>query len=127
MEFSASHRLWCADWSEQRNREVFGAAARPVSHGHDYALEVTVRGAVDDHTGMLIDLGRLKDVMEAEIAARFDHRDLNDDTPYFRDCPPTAENFSQLIFDLLARALPEGLIDRVRLAPTQDLCVEVRR
>ena len=127
MEFSASHRLWRADWDEARNREVFGPAARNVSHGHNYVLEVALSGRVDPETGMVLDLKRLRDVMEAEVGERFDHRDLNDDTDCFETRPATAENLAQVIFELLDRALPTGLLDCVRLSPTDDMVVEVSR
>ena len=127
MEFSASHRLWRDDWNESRNREVFGHRASALSHGHNYELEVTVRGEVDPQTGMVIDLALLRDVMEAEVASQFDHRDLNDDTAWFGSSPPTAENFARLIFDLLDGALPPGLLARVCLRPTPAYAVELVR
>lgn len=127
MEFSASHRLWRTDWDEERNRAGFGAEARPVAHGHNYMLEVTLQGEVDPETGMVMNLKELSAVMEAQVARRFDHRDLNDDTEYFRDRPATVENFSRLIFELLDSALPEGMLHRVRLSPTGDLTAEVTR
>ncbi len=127
MEFSSSHRLWREEWTIDRNREVFGATAGASSHGHNYELEVRVRGPVDEETGMVIDLKELADVMEREIAERLDHRDLVDDTPYFRERPATAENLASVIFELLDRALPRGLLASVRLCPTSDYVVEVAR
>lgn len=127
IDFSASHRCWRPDWDEQRNREVFGPRSGFAGHGHNYRLEVTLRGPVDEETGMLIDLKQVKDVLDAEVAARFDHRNLNEDTPYFQERVPTAENFARVIFELLDAALPAGLLHRVRLSPTPDLSVEVTR
>lgn len=127
LEFSASHRLWRPDWDEARNRQVFGPWARPVAHGHNYRLDVTLRGRIEPETGMVMDLKQLSEVMDSEVADRFDHRDLNDDTGYFEDRPPTAENFAQLIFDLLDHALPEGALHAVELAPIPELSVEVTR
>ena len=127
MELSASHRLWRSEWDEARNREVFGPEARPFSHGHNYELRVTVRGRVDPETGMVIDLKALQDVMDAEITARFDHRDLNDDTGFFADQAPTAENFSRVIFALLDRALGGELLEAVALSPTPNHTVECCR
>ncbi len=127
MDFSAAHTLWRRDWDETRNRAVYGAAASSLSHGHNYELEVTIRGEVDPETGMVIDLKQLKEIMSAEIEARFDHRNLNEDTEYFRSAPPTAENLTRVIFDLLDRALPGELLYRVRLHPTRELYVEVTR
>ena len=125
--FSASHRIWRSDWDEARNRKVFGASASPLSHGHNYELDVCVTGDVDPETGMLVDLKWLKEVLIREIEARFDHRDLNDDTPYFKDAPPTAERVAQVVFELLEAALPAGMLHAVRLRPLRDLEVEVTR
>ena len=127
MEFSASHRLWRDEWDAARNRAVFGPSASALSHGHNYELEVTVDGPVDEETGMVIDLKRLRDLLEDEIGARFDHRDLNVDTGWFSERPATAENFAQVVFELLGRALPRGLLESVRLRPTPDYEVEVSR
>ncbi len=127
MEFSATHRLWRTDWDESRNRETFGPAADRRQYGHNYVLEVTLRGPVHPATGMVMDLKALKDVLAQEVEARFDHRNLNEDVDYFRSRVPTAENLAAVLFDLLDRALPERLLDRVRLAPTDDLWVEVTR
>ena len=76
-------------------------------------------------TGMLLDLKQLQEVLDAEIMARFDHRDLNDDTPYFEKEVPTPENFARLIHGLLRAALPEGMLDRIRLEQSANLWVDV--
>ncbi len=110
MDFSASYR-------DREGR----------THGHNWVLEVTVRGPIDADTGMVIDLKDLKEVMAREIEARFDHRSLSDDTPYFTERPATPETFASLIFELLDKALPAGLLHRVRLSPTPNLTVEVAR
>ncbi len=127
MDFSASHRVWRADWDSERNLEIFGPRSGSAAHGHNYRLEVTLRGEVDPDTGMLIDLKYLKDVMDREIGERFDHRNLNEDTPFFRDRAPTAENLVGIIFELLDAALPAGLLHRVCLSPIRDLQVEASR
>ena len=127
MDFSASHRLWREDWSDERNRRVYGSAAGERVFGHNYSLEVTLAGELDPETGMVIDLSELKQIMEREVGERFDHRNLNEDTPFFRDRAPTTENLASSIFDLLDGALPGELLKRVRLAPTEDLWVEVSR
>lgn len=82
-------------------------------------------GQPDAVTGMVIDLKDLKAVLEREIMARFDHRDLNDDTPYFEKIPPTPENFARVIYEILAEALP-GLLYGIRLQQDPDLWVDVR-
>ena len=111
-------------------RLEFSASYRDSSgatHGHNWELEVTLAGPVNAETGMVIDLKELKEVMEREVEARFDHRSLNDDTAFFRDRPPTPESFAALVFELLDKALPSGLLHRIRLSPTRDLTIEVAR
>jgi 6-pyruvoyltetrahydropterin/6-carboxytetrahydropterin synthase len=125
IHFSTSLRYWLPDLSEQENRKRFGQDAD--RHGHNYRLEITVEGEPDPDTGMVINLGQLKEVAEREIMTRFDHKDLNHDTDYFIHIPPTPEHFASLIFKLLDEALPEGLLDRVRLHQSSDLFVDVIR
>lgn len=123
IEFSTSLRYWNADLSEEENRHVFGRKA--LQHGHNYRLEVTLRGEPDPVTGMVIDLKELQDVLDREIMARFDHRDLNRDTPYFDKIPPTPENLAVVIRQLLIEALPSGLLDRIWLQQDGKTYVEV--
>lgn len=123
--FCASHRLARADRNDARNREVFGARATRKERGHNYALEVTVRARVDPETGMVVDLTGLKRALEEEVGARLDHRNLNDDTPFFRTRAPTLENLGLTVFEILSEALPELRLERIRLAQSEDLSVEV--
>src|SRR5262249_13070626 len=90
--FSATHHYERPDWSEAQNREAFGASAAP--HAHEYACEVTVRGDMDQHQGMVIDLAQFDRVLEAEVRARFDRRDINRDVAEFAPGAlfPTCEN-----------------------------------
>ncbi len=124
VELSTSLRYWRSDLSEAENRALFGA--RASQHGHNYRLEVTLRGEPDPVTGMVMDLKRLQEILDREVMARFDHRDLNRDTPYFEKQPPTPENFALVLHELLREALPEGVLERVRLAEDADTWVEVR-
>lgn len=121
-DFSASLRYWRPELSEAENRALFGRYAS--QHGHNYRLEVSVRGEPDPVTGMVIDLKDLKAVIEREVMARFDHRDLNRDTPWFEKEPPTPERFALVIFGLLQAALG-GLLCGVRLRQDEDLWVDV--
>ena len=123
IEFSTSLRYWNPDLPEAENRRLFGRKAD--QHGHNYRLEVTLRGEPDPVTGMVIDLKDLQEVLDREIMARFDHRDLNRDTPYFEKEPPTPENFVRVLHRLLAAALPAGLLDRLRLQEDPDTWVEL--
>ena len=83
--FAAAHRYRRADWSEARNREVFGACAHLNYHGHSYRCEVTVRGPLDEETGFVIDLGLLDRILQREVHDRFDHCNINLDVPEFAE------------------------------------------
>lgn len=123
IEFSASLRYWRSDLSPAENERLFGRAT--ARHGHNYRLEVTLRGEPDPVTGMVLDLKQLQEILDAEIMARFDHRDLIADTPYFEKEVPTPENLARVIHRLLLAALPEGMLDRIRLEQSADLWVDV--
>jgi 6-pyruvoyltetrahydropterin/6-carboxytetrahydropterin synthase len=123
VEFSSSLRYARPELGPDENQRRFGPRAR--KHGHNYRLEVTVEGEPDPETGMVLDLGWLKEVLEEEILRRFDHRDLVDDTPYFAKVLPTPENFALVIRQILLETLPPGLLSRVRLQPDEDSWVEV--
>ncbi len=123
IEFSTSLRYAHPDLSAEENRKLFGRRAK--QHGHNYRLEVTLRGQPDPVTGMIIDLKDLQEILEREIMERFDHRDLNADTPYFEKIPPTPENFARVIQRLLLETLPPGMLDRLRLQPDEDTWVEI--
>ena len=123
IEFSSSLRYESAGLSEAENADLFGLAAK--QHGHNYRLEVTVKGDPDPKSGMVINLVDLKAVLEREVMSRFDHKDLNHDTDFFKDVPPTPENLACVIHEVLITALPEGLFDRLRLYQDADLYVDV--
>jgi 6-pyruvoyltetrahydropterin/6-carboxytetrahydropterin synthase len=123
IDFSSSLRCERADLSPQENLRLFGR--RATRHGHNYRLEVTVRGEPDPVTGMVMNLTDLKAILEDEVMARFDHRDLVDDTPYFEKLVATPENLVLVIRELLAKALPAGSLARVRLRQDEDLWVDV--
>ncbi len=123
IEFATSLRYALPDLSEAENRERFGV--RAAQHGHNYRLVVTVRGEVDPVNGMVIDLKEIQDVLDREVMARFDHRDLNQDTTYFEKMPPTPENFARVIREILVETLPTGMLDRIRLQPDEETWVEI--
>ena len=86
---------------------------------------MTLRGDPDPITGMVINLSELKQLLEREIMARFDHKDLNDDTPYFEKSPPTPENLALVIHQLMSEALPVGMLHRIRLHQDSRLFVDI--
>ncbi|MDH3520312.1 MAG: 6-carboxytetrahydropterin synthase [Myxococcales bacterium] len=124
IEFCSSLRYWNPELSDGENRRIFGRKSDP--HGHNYELEVTLRGEPDPVTGMVVNLTHLKEVLDREIFARFDHRDLNRDTPYFEKEPPTPENFVRVIHRILLAALPAGSLDQIRLKEDADTWVDLR-
>lgn len=121
--FSAGHRYWVGQWSEAENRRAFGSLTVP--HGHNYTLEVTVYGRLDERTGMVMDLAELKRLVEETVVARFDHADLTAD-PLFRDRVPTTENIAIAVWDLLGPKLGGERLWQVRVAEDPTLFVDYR-
>jgi 6-pyruvoyltetrahydropterin/6-carboxytetrahydropterin synthase len=99
--FSAAHRLARVDLSPAENDAIYGKCARPNGHGHNYHLDVTVKGQIDPRTGMLIDLGALNQVIAENIVEPMDHTFLNKDVSYFEKVVPTAENIAFYICQVL--------------------------
>lgn len=122
--FNAAHRLHNPNWSDEKNREVFGLCNNPNYHGHNYELEVKVSGEVDPETGYLIDLKILKDLIKAEVEERFDHKNLNLDTEEFQNLNPTAENICYVIWQRLRNRLEDRYDLAVRLYETPRNYVE---
>jgi 6-pyruvoyltetrahydropterin/6-carboxytetrahydropterin synthase len=114
LHFSAAHRLSRPDWTEERNRAVFGLCANPNWHGHNYELEVTVEGPVDAETGYVLDLKALRDLVEVRVVDDLDHRNLNLDVSWLEGVNPTTENLVVAIWERLADRIP-GPIRLVRL------------
>ena len=120
--FSAAHRYWRDEWSGEENARVFGHLT--VVHGHNYVLDVTVRGPVDQRTGMVIDLGELKRLVGEAVVARFDHADLNQDPVFASGHLPTTENLVRAMWDLLAPKLGGERLYRLRLWEDPTFYVE---
>ena len=99
--FSAAHRLHSEELSEEENARFFGKCNNKYGHGHNYTLYVTVRGAVDPKTGVLVNLSDLKRIIRELVTDRFDHRHLNEDVEEFKTLNPTAENIAIVIWELL--------------------------
>lgn len=123
LEFSASHRYHNPAWSDERNKTVFGKCNNPHGHGHNYLLEVTVAGAVDPATGMVVNLYDLKMVLE-RVLVEFDHKNLQADTPYFTGRIPTTENLAVVLWDRIAEQLQGAQLVALRLFEEEDLSVD---
>jgi 6-pyruvoyltetrahydropterin/6-carboxytetrahydropterin synthase len=122
--FNAAHRLHLAEWSDEKNKEVFGMCNNPHYHGHNYDLIVTVTGTLDEKTGFLIDTKILRDIIQEEIEERFDHKNLNLDVPEFKDLNPTAENIAIVIWRLINQKLERPLKLNIKLYETERNFVE---
>jgi 6-pyruvoyltetrahydropterin/6-carboxytetrahydropterin synthase len=97
--FNAAHRLYRKDWSFEKNEEIFGKCNNPNFHGHNYELIVSVTGEIDKETGYVIDMKVLKDLIKVEVEDAFDHKNLNEEVPEFKNLNPTAENISVVIYN----------------------------
>jgi 6-pyruvoyltetrahydropterin/6-carboxytetrahydropterin synthase len=125
VHFSAAHRLHRAEWSEERNAQVFGDCSNPNWHGHNYELDVTASGPVDPETGFVMDLKVLRDVVEALVVEDVDHRNLNLDVSWMTGIIPSTENFVVAIWGRLVGALPPGVeLERLVLRETPRNSVE---
>lgn len=122
--FNAAHRLHNPNWSDNKNKEVFGLCNNKHYHGHNYEMEVKVTGEVDPDTGYLIDLKVLKDVIKDQIEDRFDHKNLNLETEEFKDLNPTAEHICFVIHGILVEHLDAKYDIAVRLYETPRNFVE---
>ncbi|MCW8796230.1 MAG: 6-carboxytetrahydropterin synthase, partial [Chlorobium sp.] len=91
VEFNAAHRLYNPDLSEDENLNIYGKCSNARGHGHNYELEITVSGVIDNVTGFLLDMKELKMILEEEIMVRFDHKHLNFDVEELRNCVPSTE------------------------------------
>src|SRR6201987_504066 len=101
-EFSASHYYHNPDFSAEENRRIFGKCNNPNGHGHNYTLEVTVKGEVDPRSGFVVDLKRLKEILNREVLDAMDHRFLNKEVPEFLHQIPTTENIAIGVWQRLA-------------------------
>jgi len=125
IDFSASHVCANPAWSRTRNEAVYGEASHPGGHGHNYVLEVTLEGDPDPVTGMVIDLKRVKDILEEEVMRPMDHRHLNYEVPAFAETAPTTENLAIEIWRRLRpRFAGTARLHNVRLYETEDLYVD---
>ena len=123
--FAAAHVLRRDEWSEQRNREVFGACAG--EHGHNYGLEVSVSGPVDPATGMVINLKRLDQTIRSVVVDHVDHRHLNRDVLFLDGVIPTAENLALAFWAQIDANLDGARLERLKLVESENNSAEIRR
>ena len=120
-EFSASHHYHNPEFSAEENLRSFGKCNNPNGHGHNYTLEVTVKGSVDPETGFVVDLKKLKEVMNREVVDAMDHRYLNKEVPEFAKLVPTTENIAIAAWKRLQGKLQVAKLHRIRVYETPDL------
>lgn len=125
--FAAAHRLARPELSQGDNEAIYGKCARPHGHGHNYLLDVTVRGPIDARTGMVCDLAALQRLVEDLIVEPFDHTFLNKDIPHFAVCVPTAENIALHISDCLSLPIQQvgAQLHKIRLQESPNNAAEV--
>ncbi len=121
--FAAAHILCRPDWTDERNREVFGACVN--DHGHNYVIEVTVSGPVDPETGMVVNLKQVDSILRREFIDAVDHRHLNRDVDFLATIIPTAENIAQAAFQRLAPHFQPARLIRLRLVESENNAAEV--
>jgi 6-pyruvoyltetrahydropterin/6-carboxytetrahydropterin synthase len=123
-EFSASHFYNNPDLTPEENLRTFGKCNNPNGHGHNYTLEVTVKGEIDPLSGFVVDLRQLKEIMNREVLDAMDHRFLNKEVPEFATQIPTTENIAIAVWRRLASKLERARLHRVRVYETSELFVD---
>ena len=122
--FNAAHRLANSDWSDEENLRVFGKCSYPNYHGHNYELIVTLAGEPNPDTGYVYDMKILSDLIKEHVTGKFDHKNLNLDTDYFKTLNPTAENIAVVIWKILRDKIDQSLDVKVTLYETERNFVE---
>jgi 6-pyruvoyltetrahydropterin/6-carboxytetrahydropterin synthase len=117
--FSAGHRLYRKDVSEDENLRIFGKCTNPKGHGHDYYLEVGVRGDIDPDTGMIINIGELDEIAR-EVIDELDHKRLDIEVLYFTDVQPSGENIVRYFWSKLKPRIKKGKLSSLKLWETQN-------
>lgn len=124
LRFNAAHRVHNPALSDAENVRLFGKCNNPNWHGHNYTLDVAVRGPVDQTTGYVIDLGVLRDIVEREVLSVTDHRNFNIDVPYMQGINPTTENIVVAMWRVLAPVIAPAQLVRLRLWETEHNFVD---
>ncbi|MDR3710763.1 MAG: 6-carboxytetrahydropterin synthase [Capsulimonadaceae bacterium] len=122
VRFSAAHNYWINGLSLEQNESLFGAYARAEGHGHNYLVEVTASGGLDERTGMVVNIAEIDHILKSEVVAVLDGRFLNKEVEYFLTRPATLENISAFVFERTSPRLPTGVaLTGVRVWETTDL------
>ena len=124
LHFNAAHRVHNPEMSDAENSATFGKCNNPNWHGHNYVLEVSVSGEVDPRTGYVVDLGKLRDIVEREVVEHVDHRNMNVDVDFMRGIIPTSENIVVQCWRVLEPRVAPAKLTRLRLWETERNYVE---
>lgn len=124
LRFNAAHRVHNPALSDEENTALFGKCNNPNWHGHNYVLEVSVRGEIDARSGYVMDLGALRDVVEREVIEKTDHRNLNLEVDYLTGINPTSENIVVAMWRVLEPHVRPARLTRLRLWETENNYVE---
>lgn len=124
--FSAAHRLYKPELTDEENFRIFGKCSNPNWHGHNYVLEVVVTGELNKETGFVIDLSKLKTIIRENVISKVDHKNLNTETDFMKGVNPTSENITIGIWNALAAKIPEGRLYSVKLFETENNFFEFR-
>jgi 6-pyruvoyltetrahydropterin/6-carboxytetrahydropterin synthase len=118
--FSAAHRLFNPEFTDEQNEAIFDKCNNLHGHGHNYSIEVTVAGNPDPKTGYVIDLKKLSELIEEVILSKVDHKHLNFDVPELNGIIPTAENIALVFWMLLQPRITEGKLYKIRVAESEN-------
>lgn len=124
--FSASHRLFNKNLSDEENEKLFGKCSNPNGHGHNYVLEVVIAGEIDPLTGYVIDLSILKKIIHEHVISKVDHKNLNTDVEFLDGIIPSSENIAVGIWNQLVDKIPSGKLYSVKLYETENNYIEYR-
>lgn len=122
--FSAAHRLFNPIFSDEKNEKIYDKCNNPNWHGHNYVLEVTIKGKVDPRTGYVIDLKNLKKIINDEIINKVDHKNLNLDVDFLQGVIPTLENLVVAFWNVLKPKITDGELFKIKLYETEYNCIE---
>ncbi|XP_061174521.1 6-pyruvoyl tetrahydrobiopterin synthase-like [Saccostrea echinata] len=124
--FSACHRLHSLELGEEENKTTYGKCNNPNGHGHNYKVEVTVKGPVDPVTGMVMNIVDLKKFMQDAIMDTLDHKNIDKDVPYFKDKVSTTENLAVFIWSEIQKKTPKDLLYEVKIHETDKNVIVYR-
>ena len=117
--FCAAHQYGHDDWSKEKNEAVFGDDAKV--HGHNYTLEVTVKGSINPETGFIVDLGHLKEIVDNHVIKIMDHSQIEKDIDWFKNKQPSSENMVMYIWEAIEKKIKRAKLHRVRLIETPTI------